>query len=168
MAIQKESALHKKLARELAALIPELDEEGLAFLLEQGRVHRYNMEADRLNREMEGLEQDLARSGAAKGKKSAKRALERHALRVERSPGGATYHVVRGAKWKMFNDDEMLSMVNIARSKDPLSEVSARLYAWIERERPDAFVDLDMGDQSDPVYRELVTYLRKTFKVRKK
>lgn len=164
MANKKESALHKKLARELEALIPELDEEGLSFLLEQGRVHRYNMEADRLNREIEKL--DTGRTAAAKGKKAGKKAEDKGLLRIERSPSGATYHVIRGGKWKMFNDGEMLSMVKIARSKDPLAEVAGRLYTWIERERPDAFVDLDIGDEGDPVYRELVTLMRKTFKVR--
>lgn len=163
MPTKKESTLHKKLARELAALIPELDEEGLAFLLEQGRVHRYNMEADRLNREMGELGADRT---AARAKKTGKTAGGTGKLRIERSPGGATYHIVRGSKWKMFNDEEMLSMVKIARSKDPITDVAGRLYSWIERERPDAFVDLDIGDEGDPVYRELVTLLRKTFKVR--
>lgn len=165
MPAKKESALHKKLARELIALIPELDEEGLSFLLEQGRVHRYNMEADRLNRETEELDADRA---AARGKKSGMKAGVAGKLRIERSPGGATYHIIRGNKWKMFNDGEMLSMVKIARSKDPLAEVAGRLYSWIERERPDAFVDLDIGDEGDPLYRELVTLLRKTFKVRER
>ena len=46
----RRNAAVKKLEAELAALLPQLDEEGLAFLLEQAKVHLHNMEVDRLNR----------------------------------------------------------------------------------------------------------------------
>ena len=67
----------------------------------------------------------------------------------------------------MFTDDEMLAMVKIAQSEDPVPEVSERLHRWLSEERPDAFVDLDIGDRFDPRMGELVAMLRKKFAVRK-
>ena len=38
---------HDGLAAELVSLLPSLDAEGLAFLVQQARVHLYNMALDR-------------------------------------------------------------------------------------------------------------------------
>ena len=176
---KKESAMHKKLAAELASLMPDLDEEGLSFLIEQARVHLYNMEVTRLESEREALEtsQDSAASADGKSKSAGKRKGGKKSsaeadsgpanFRVERSSSGSTYHLISGGKWKMYNEAEMLSIVSIAQSKDPLLEVTERLCRWFETERPDTFADLELGDQHDPKMKELVKFLRKKFAVRK-
>jgi len=165
---KKESALHKKLGDELVSLVPSLDEEGLAFLVEQARVHLYNMEVENLERKAQDIE--AATEGKKQvGKKSAgkKQAIPSADFRVERSSSGSSYHIISGGKWKMFNEQEMLSIVKIAQSKDPVLEVAERLYRWFDTERPDTFADLELGDQSDPRMKELVLFLRKKFAVRK-
>jgi hypothetical protein len=51
MAKQKNgSADTSALAKELRLLIPKLDVEGLSFLVEQAKVHLYNMQVDKINR----------------------------------------------------------------------------------------------------------------------
>lgn len=170
---KKETALHRKLAAELADLIPLLDEEGLAFLVEQANVHLYNRGIERLNADLE--EAERMASGAAAGKTGRKGRgaspatpgqAEAAPLRIERSPSGSSYHLVAGGKWKMFSDSEMLSMVKIAQAKDPVPEVAGRLYAWLSAERPDAFVDLDIAGANDPKLSGLVALLRAKFAIR--
>lgn len=179
MAKKKESAVHKKLGEELIALIPSLDEEGLAFLVEQARVHLYNMEVEQLQEKAEAVEaaSETARAlgkkgaGGAKGKsgKAAKDFVSPGMgdFRVERSGSGSSYHIISGGKWKMFNEEEMLSIVKICQSKDPILEVTERLCRWFETERPDTFQDLELGDHHDPRMKALVLFLRKKFAVRK-
>lgn len=177
MAKKKESALHKKLAGELISLIPDLDEEGLAFLVEQAGVHLHNMEVERIEAEMATEEA----SPKKKGSKAKKTAAETAAgvtgvavssarpsadYRIERSPSGASYHIITRGKWKMFSDAEMLRMVKIARSPDSVGEVAERLYHWLDEERPDAFTELDIESKLDPRMTELVLLLRAKFAVK--
>jgi len=163
---KKESALHAKLAKELKALIPSLDEAGLAFLVEQANVHLYNMEVERINDMREEAESMAAsRRSGARGKQ---RAIEAGAAnyRIERSPDGANYHIVSGGKWKLFNEAEMLALVRISQGPGSEAEVAERIRRWLESERSDTFADLEIdNDSHDPRLRELVAFLKKKFKV---
>ena len=47
---KKESTDRNAMAAELRGLIPRLDEEGLVYLVEQARIHLYNMQVDEHNR----------------------------------------------------------------------------------------------------------------------
>ena len=88
------------LAAELRSMMKDLDEEGLAFLVEQARVHLHNMNVIRLEEELAAASRS-DKKGAAK--KSASR-LPAADFRIDRSPSGATYHIFSGGKWKMFTD----------------------------------------------------------------
>jgi len=164
------------LAAELVSLIPSLDAEGLAFLVQQARVHLYNMALDRDAAAENGLSilpsvgKKKAGRPAASGKTAAAGMaaadLRTADFRVERSSSGSTYHLIAGGKWKMYNEGEMLAIVRIAQSKDPLPEVAYRLHEWFSAERPDTFADLELGDKHDPKLKELIKFLRIKFNVR--
>lgn len=169
MAVKK-SALHKKLATELTTLIPELDEEGLAFLVEQARVHRYNMDV----MQHEALLENASANRKATEKKAAANSSSKSSssknssgFSIKKSEGSGAYHVIYRGKYKMFTEEEMLDMVRIAKSKEPILEVAGRLHEWFEKERADTFADLDIGDRFDPAMKELVKFLKATFAVRR-
>jgi len=147
----------KKAARpvleELLELLPQLDDEGLAFLLEQAHVHRYNMEVERLN-------ETADRAASAKEPPSPGKST---AMRLERSTDGLTYHVVAGGQWKMFSSDEMAALVRITRSGDAREEIARRIYAWLDRERPDALDDLGIGKPPSLALAELLRLLLTSF-----
>lgn len=159
-------SVHDILAAELRSMIKDLDEEGLSFLVEQARVHLHNMNVVRLEEELASAARQSGKKGGGKKTAVATR-MPAADFRIDRSPSGATYHIISGGKWKMFTDEEMLAMVKIAQSKDTLLEVSHRLWDWLDRERPDAFEDLDLEDHHDPRTKDLVKLLRKKFAVRK-
>ncbi len=175
---KKVSAAHKKLAEELVSLVPELDEAGLAFLVEQARVHLYNMEIERLEAERLELEAKQSEGGAKPkaGKKAAAPAsgakghgpTGRANFRIDRSGSGSSYHLISGGNWKMYNEAEMMQIVKIATGPGSVREVAVRLHAWFTRERPDTFGDLDIGDAHDPRMDELVGFLRSKFTIKTK
>jgi hypothetical protein len=139
---------------ELLALLPELDEEGLSFLLEQAKVHRYNMEAERLN--------DLARKlGTAEP--GAVRGAQANVLRIERSADGSTYHIVAGGDWKMFTAEEMAALVRISRCGEGEEETSRRLRAWFARERRDVYLDLGLDGPSIGMAKDIGKLILATF-----
>jgi len=156
-----------ELAAELSSLIPELDAEGLAFLIEQARVHLYNMRVVDLEAAAEEAERASTRArkaGTAKGAAKASAAPE--ALSIKAASDGSAYDLVYNGKWKMFTGDEMLAMVRIASSKDPADQVGGRLYRWLLAERSDAINDLGLSGLADPLLKKLVALLRKTFTIK--
>jgi len=168
-----ESAEHKKLAHELISFIPSLDEEGLSFLVSQAYIHLHNMEIDRQEAEDEAAVNDKpGKSGKpVAGKKKAGAAGDDSGpanFRIERSSSGSSYHIISGGKWKMYNEGEMMRIVTIVSSADPLVEVTERLHNWLMDERPDTFADLEIGDHNDPKMQELVLFLRKKFVIKKR
>jgi len=169
-----ESAEHKKLAAELISFIPSLDEEGLSFLVSQAYIHLHNMEIDRQEAEDAVADANEAEAGAAGIGKAGKKAHASSAdqgpanFRIERSSSGSSYHIISGGKWKMYNEGEMMRIVTIVSSCDPLPEVTERLHSWFMEERPDTFADLEIGDRHDPKMQELVLFLRKKFVIKKR
>ena len=152
----------KKAIAELEALLPKLDEAGVAFLLEQAQVLLHNREVDQLQRN-EASKEDKARSPSARGAKG----QTETGFRVERADDGETYHLVSGGLWKMFTAGEMAAMVAIARGDSGESEAARRLHVWLERERRDALADFSLGMESGPATRELVRALKAAFSGRK-
>jgi hypothetical protein len=136
---------------ELLALLPELDDAGVSFLLEQAKVHRYNMEVQRLN--------DIA----ARSDSIGPRPVPVPALRIERSEDGSTYHLVAGSDWKMLAAEEMAALVRISRSGDGEEEIARRLKAWLARERKDIYLDLGLDGQSGRMARDIARLLAATF-----
>jgi hypothetical protein len=140
---------------ELIALLPELDDEGIAFLLEQAKVHHYNMEVEKLN-----AISDRAAAGASA---RAPKAAPQSALRIERSADGSTYHLVAGGDWKMFTAEEMAALVRITRSGESAEEIARRLRAWFARERKDVYLDLGLDGPSIGMAKDIGKLILATF-----
>lgn len=136
---------------ELLVLLPDLDDEGIAFLLEQAKVHRYNMEVQKLN--------DIAGRSDLGGP----RPTPVPALRIERSEDGSTYHLVTGSDWKMLTAEEMAALVRIARSGEAEEEIARRLRSWLARERKDIFLDLGLDEPSVGIAKDIIRLLNETF-----
>jgi hypothetical protein len=143
------------LAKELRALIPRLDAEGLSFLIEQAQVYLYNMQVEELNAV-------LARPGKGGGK----RAAPPETFRIEGS--SSSYYLVYNNEWIMFAKDEMLHIAKIAASPGTELEIRKRLYNWLVKERRDVLKSISMADKFDPKMTELVKCIKKTFTVRYK
>ena len=151
-----------RLLKELRALITELDEEGLAFLLEQAHIHRYNMEVERLN---EAEERSASSRTVKKRTRSSPSAgnTTGSALRIERSKDGNTYHIISNGRYKMFSAEEMLSLVRIAHANPDEIEAGRGLFRWMSRERTDALADLGISGPADPDLSALARLLRSSF-----
>jgi len=156
-AVPKKKTVPKSSAArsELLALLPELDEEGISFLLEQAKVHRYNMEIEKQNALSEQIESGA--SGASEG------GVQAPALRIERSTDGMTYNLVSGGDWKLFTAEEMTALVRITRSGESEAEIARRIRAWLAKERRDVYLDLGLDGPSIGMARDIASLLALTF-----
>jgi len=173
-----ESSVDKKeaLLKELAELLPQLDEEGLQFLLDQGRIHLYNMKVAELQALAEGMAEHPVSSKAGRSSSSPKQKEDSPAsgpvFQIKAGSGGGSYHVVYQGKWKVFSDTEMLQMVRMVSGpsgeggQGSSSEKARRLYQWLRKERADVFQDIPFQGPTDPLFIEFVSLLQKTFRIR--
>lgn len=180
MARPKKDPVRERLAADLTALIPSLDSEGLAFLLQQAHVHLHNMavEAEEAARaaKTESLSSGKGKAAAGIASKKTNAAGKTGAQacdadwRIERNPSGSSFHLIRAGRWKLFSDTEMLTIVRIAQGsgkKDPLPERTERLVRWLAAERLDFFSDMEIPrDPHEPALRALTDFLARRFAVR--
>jgi hypothetical protein len=143
------------LARELRSLIPRLDAEGLSFLIEQARVHLYNMQVEELNK-----------TPAGAGAGTAKQAKRRDSFRLEGSESGSSCYIVYNNDWIMFSRDEMAQLARIISAPGTDLEIRERFYRWLERERRDVLVSIPMANKFDEKLKALVALIKKTFKLK--
>jgi hypothetical protein len=162
---KKPKNARKALITELEELIPQLDEAGLEFLVEQARIHLYNMKVDELN----SLAQNI---GSPAGKTNRKNTQNPGAARpapvfqIKAGSGGGIYHVSYQGNWKLFSDTEMLAMVRIVQGPGSQEERAARLFRWLRTERRDLLQDIPFQGAQDPLFIEFVSLLQKTFAIR--
>jgi glyceraldehyde-3-phosphate dehydrogenase/erythrose-4-phosphate dehydrogenase len=154
----------EKLAKELKALIPKLDEEGLAFLVKQAQVHLYNMLVDALNKT---IIKDVERA-----KKSASGKIEKPATEdfsdIKISETGSSYYIVYHNEWIAFSKEEITAIVKIALGEGTELEIKERLFNWLSRERNDLLYTASIAKKFDNKLVSLINLLRENFKLRKK
>lgn len=156
-----QSAEEKKLVKELTGILPQLDEEGLLFLIEQARVHLYNMQVTSLQEELNEIEQKRAKAGLEQRVKQ-----KNSGFKIERSSDGTVYHIISGGKWKLVNADEMFHILRIVNAPVDENEVRLNLIHWFFTERGDFVGDFGLADSHDPRWVELIKILKKNFKLK--
>ena len=165
----------ESLAVELRSLIPRLDSEGLAFLVEQARVHLYNMQVDELNQatiaaeiadagSAEKTRQDLSAGKA--GHERGKAKSEGGTFKISGTESGSSYYLHYRNNELMFSRDEMIRIVKIVNAEGTDLEIRERLFNWFDRERKDAFAVIPMADKFDNHLKIFAAFIRNSFKIR--
>ena len=156
-------------AGELRSLIPQLDTEGLAFLVEQARVHLYNMQVEELNKAAEAADAAAARTNSLAGKTGRGSGTPKSAgenFRINGTESGSSYYLHYRNDEAMFSRDEMTHLVKIVNAEGTDLEIRERLYNWFDRERRDIFAVVPIADKFDDRLKALAALLKKTFKLR--
>jgi len=169
--VANEDTQQKALTKELKSLIPKLDSEGLSFLVEQAKIHLYNMQVDKLNQATTAANAASAgAAGIARGNVTPK-AIGKAGdgkLRIEGTESGSSYYLFYRNSNIMFSRDEILRLVKIAHAPGTDLEIRERLYNWFDRERRDIFAFLPIKDKFDEHLKAFAALLKKSFKVREK
>ena len=157
------------LVKELRGLIPKLDSEGLAFLVEQGRIHLYNMQVDELNKAALAADAASARvkaGGKSKSVGTAKPAASgKESYKITGTESGSSYYLHCPNDEIMFSRSEMAQLVKIANGKGTDLEIRERLYNWFERERRDIFAAVPMKNKFDDRLKIIAKLIKKSFSI---
>jgi len=157
---------YESLAKELRGLIPQLDSEGLSFLVEQAKVHIYNMHVDELN--------EAAIAEASKAEKTGKRGVSGGTAKTVKEAGftikgtdsGSSFYLHYRNDDIMFSGNEMIRLAKIVNGPGTDLEIRERLYNWLDRERKDIFALANMKDKFDDRLKNLAAVIKKNVKLR--
>lgn len=149
---RKQTSSEKKLAAQLAEMLPDLDQEGLVFLIEQAHIHLYNMGLEKLQKNIQGDKTAAAEVVSKPG-----------VFTIELSADQKTYHIALDGKWKMFNNAEMTRIVKIANGAPSEYEASAHVYNWMLNERRDMLHDFGISSVDDERWNGFFSLIKKSF-----
>jgi len=155
------------LAKELKSLIPRLDSEGLAFLVEQARVHLYNMQVEELNKAAIDADEVSARAESPAKKAAGHNVPKGDNFSISGTESGSSFYLKYRNNDAMFSRDEMIRLAKIANAPGSDMEIRERLYNWFDRERSDIFAVVPLSGRADARLRTLAEMIRKNFKLRK-
>ena len=156
----------ESLLKELKDLLPKLDEEGLAFLVEQARVHLYNMQVEELNKAADAANSAAERTHSiSRGKSAPGKGKASGELKILGTESGSSYYLHYRNDDVMFSRDEMIHLVKIVNAPGTSLEIRERLYNWMDRERKDVFSVLPVKDKFDDLLKILAAVIKKNFKL---
>ncbi len=161
----KRSAKREILLKELRRLLPQIDEEGLAFLVKQSHTIIYNLHVDEMNRSLAQADRSAARSTVRKsGRKSD---AEKYGVWVEDAPGGGSFIIVLGTLRKVFSRVELRKLVALVNSGSADDGArSEQLFMWFKKHRGDVLFDGRIEARRHPLLVKLSRYLRTHYKVK--
>ncbi|MCL2208643.1 MAG: hypothetical protein FWC19_04790 [Treponema sp.] len=159
--VKTEPRVKDELAKELIGILPRLDEEGLAFLIKQARVHLYNMKVDELNIAAEDAHKASVRSGKITNQKKAKKS---DVFKFDST--GSGYYLRYQNNGAMFSKKEMVTLVKIVNGTG--TDITGRLYNWFVNERSDVFRVIPIKDKNDNHLKTLAGLIKKNFNLKQK
>jgi hypothetical protein len=170
------SAQRKRLEGQLKEAIAQIDEEGLLFLLQQAQVLIHNAQVEKINREIEELQQRTAaagrgaqgkRRGAAAGTSAAGRSAGGRfgAVRIDEAADRGSFFLELNRTRKALSLPEMQRVVKICYAAESKSDALRQLYTFFARERGDILADARIEGPASPILDELFYAVREKYRL---
>ena len=149
----KKTTEKEDLLKNLRALIKDIDEEGLLFLIKQANVLIYNKRVDELNKKTQS-------ASDARGVKKNVSGNNGPLVAIESGRMGKTFILVIENERKMLGEKELISLVKIAHSAESQTAACERLFRWLELNRDDIILDTGLkpkGEKIKALYAEIIS-----------
>ena len=160
---KKPSPRKQRLQEELARLLPDVDEEGLIFLIKQTQVIIHNLQVDRINREVEELEQAKQSPKRAAPSRAARSSASSADVHIEEAASGKSFYLVFPDTRKIMGLEEMRVLVRACYEPKRKSEALNRMYRWMQKERRDILSDGKIGSNSSRLLEALFHRIREKY-----
>ena len=156
---QKKETQKSRLEKELAALIPEIEEEGLLFLLQQANIIIHNQRAEVVNRELEELN---TRKGERKAKPAGDTKWE---ITIDTPDNGKTYHFTVNGRKHFLDTSETRKIVELCYRPPEKSAALKYLYQFLYAERDEILYEHKITSEKSPFFDALFTEVRARFRL---
>ena len=136
----------KKLLADLKAVIEDINESGLKFLIRQTEILLHNMKVEQVNAEIQNLTIDKSKTP----KTAADKNKDRASMEIIESDNSSSFIFVINRTRKFFTLDEMKKIVKICGSATDQKDAVVSLYSWLLNNRGDALYDIGIRNANDP------------------
>jgi len=153
------------LEEELQEAIGQIDEDGLAFLLNQAHVLIHNAQVQRINTELAELDRKNKTARKALGRTAAGAASGPVRVGIEESKDRKAFFLSLGDTRKAMALDEIKRLVRICYGAESKSAALRQLYTVLSRDRSDVLVDAKIGGPSSPLIEGLFYALREKYRL---
>ncbi len=150
----------KSAIKELEKLLPELDEKGIEFLIQQAGILIHNKNAAALPAERKERENRFNERMEEWSEKQ--QSLMEH-VAVEEGSRGNHFILVMGNYRNFFVRDEMKKVVKLFHAADDDIDAGRRLYNWFEKNRSDVLKNSSISSSSDKSLRKLYEVIISTY-----
>lgn len=158
------SSAREKLAAELVGMIPEIDAEGLLFLVRQANVLLHNKRVDELNAEMEML--NAGRREARKRAGTTARVgenVKEVTVEVQQSSDAKTYYLIVDGQKHFFTSEEMGAVVKLCFKPERKSDALRLLHQYLDNERREVLMEHGISAGNHPFFEALFYEVRAKF-----
>ena len=150
-----------RLVKELTALIPEIGEEGLVFLIKQANTIIHNQRTVQLNKEIEELNKNKEKvngNGAAPPSGS-----DNFTVQIDRSKNGKTYYFIVNGRKHFFDIPETQKIVALCYRPETKSAALKYLYEFFLNERDEILSEHKIQSAKSPFFEKLFHEVRANF-----
>ena len=132
----KEESQKDQLLKELHSLLPQVNEEGLSFLIQQTTTLIYNLKVKELNASRELAENTQRTATEKKSKKSTAPQVY-----FEAGKNRSSFFLDVDGKRAILDQEELMQMVKIAQVAADSKTARERVYRWLKNNRDDILFD---------------------------
>lgn len=158
MAKKNSKSQKERLQDELINLIPDIDEEGLVFLIGQTHTLIHNQRSEKLNKEIDELNSKKEGNGEPKTNSGNTFSIE-----IEKAKNGKTfYFIVDGVK-HFLDTQETQNIVALCYRPPTKSAALKYLHEFFKNERDEILMDHGINSPKSPFFEELFHTVRATF-----
>jgi hypothetical protein len=165
------SAQRKRLQGRLTEAIAQIDEEGLLFLLQQAQVLIHNAQVEKINREIEELQE--RNTTAVRGEQGKRKAAAAEAsagglsaaVRIDEAANRKSFFLELNRTRKTLSLPEMQRLVRICYAAESKSAALRQLYTFFARERGDVLADARIDGPASPVLDALFYAVREKYRL---
>jgi hypothetical protein len=158
------SAQKRRLEAELGEAIRQIDEEGLLFLLQQAQILIHNTRVDRMNQELQELQERRSKP-SGRSKSPSDSAARSAAVRIDEADNRKSFFLDFAGVRKALSLQEMQRVVKICYTADSKSAALRQLYTVFSRERGDILADARIGAPSSPLLDALFHAVREKYRL---
>ena len=157
----------ERLEGELIGMIPELDTEGLLFLVRQAGVLLQNKRVDELNAEIEKASKEKMEAHKRAGTTArVGQHVEEITVEIQRSPDSKTFYMIVNGEKHFLTPDEMSSVVKLCFKPERKSDSLRFLFKYMNDERKEILMDHGIASDKHPFFEALFHETRAKFSLK--
>lgn len=154
---EPEETQKTKLEKELKALIPEIQEEGLLFLIQQANTIIHNQRSVMIQKEMAELNQKKGKAVKVSSPES------RFEIEISRSADGKTYYLTVNGRKHFMDITETKKIVDLCYRPPTKTSALKYLYQFFQSERDEILLDHKIRTADSPFFEALFKEVRSVF-----